>query len=156
MTDKKFTDEEIVRALQQHSQDYDAELKHSPCDDCPVTRSKGCTCIDVMAKGALDIINRQKAEIAWLRDTITGYEKMEEELHENHKTISKSLDDIARMIPVHDQKVRAEAIKEFAERLKETMTTQTTDNINEPCVNIIYYADETIDEIAKELTEGRQ
>lgn len=133
MTDKIYTDEKIIHDLN--------------CYENLGYRSCGY---------AIDLINRQKAEIAWLRDTITGYEKMEEELHENHKTISKSLDDIARMIPVHDQKVRAEAIEEFAERLKETMTTQTTDNINEPCVNIIYYADETIDQIAKELTEGKQ
>ena len=134
MSEKKFTDEQIVKALQQHSQDYDAELKHSPCDDCPVTRSKGCTCIDVMAKGALDIINRQKAEI--------------ERFTEENRRMKK-------YYYTHDyHECHNEAIKEFAERLKETMTTQTTDNINEPCVNIIYYADETIDEIAKELTEG--
>lgn len=107
MTDKKFTEEETVKALEVHS-----DTEESCMGVCPYSGDRRCG--SKMAHDALVIINRQKAEI---------------------------------------ETARAEAIEEFAERLKETMTTQTTDNINEPCVNIIYYADETIDEIAKELTE---
>ena len=93
MTDKKYTDEEIVKALQQHSQDYDAELKHSPCDDCPVTRSKGCTCIDVMAKGALDIINRQKADIEGYRKQSEGeWISVEERLPDNCRAVLVALE----------------------------------------------------------------
>lgn len=51
---------------------------------------------------------------------------------------------------------RAEAIKEFAERLKERCLYETTDNINNPCVKILYDAEETIDDLVKEMTEGSE
>ena len=111
MTDKIYTDEKIIHDLN--------------CYENLGYRSCGY---------AIDLINRQKAEI--------------ERFTEENRRMKK-------YYYTHDyHECHNEAIKEFAERLKETMTTQTTDNINEPCVNIIYYADETIDEIAKELTEG--
>lgn len=46
---------------------------------------------------------------------------------------------------------RTETIEEFQEKLKESTSTQDTDNINEPYVSILYDADDTIDYIAKEL-----
>ena len=49
------------------------------------------------------------------------------------------------------ENARTEAIEEFQEKLKESTSTQDTDNINEPYVSILYYADDTIDYIAKEL-----
>ena len=58
---------------------------------------KGC----IIARNALDLINRQKAEIEFLKqDALTP-------------VVTKIGDEIARR-----QKIKAEAIKEFAERLK--------------------------------------
>lgn len=154
MTDEKYTDEEIVRALECcANNEKDNTCKY--CRECPASYweldDEECDCMHSMYTRSISIINRQKAEIAWLRNTITGYEKMAEESHEYNKTISKLLDDIARMITVHDQKVRAEAIEEFVERLKghivQTCCVVTDD------VDSIY---KEINKIAKELTEGIQ
>lgn len=48
---------------------------------------------------------------------------------------------------------RAEAIKEFAERLKAQCSSETTDNVNNPCVRILYDAEEAIDDLVKEMEE---
>ena len=53
----------------------------------------------------------------------------------------------------NESEIEAEAIKEFAERLKERCIDEITDNINNPCVRILYDAEETIDELVKEMTE---
>ena len=56
------------------------------------------------------------------------------------------------MIEIKEAKV--EAVNEFAERLKARCTDLDTCNINEPTVRILYYAEETIDDVVKEMTEG--
>ena len=129
MSEKKFTDEDIVKALECCDGTYSDYCRRK---NCPYETEGFCT--EELQDDTIALINRQKAEI--------------ERLTEDNRRMKK-------YYYTHDyHECHNEAIKEFAERLKETMTTQTTDNINEPCVNIIYYADETIDEIAKELTEG--
>lgn len=42
------------------------------------------------------------------------------------------------------------AIKEFAEKLQEYYSVQTTDNTNNPFVTVLYDADEVIDNLVKE------
>ena len=78
MIDKKLTDNEIIKALE--------------CCDLPV----GETVLD----GALNLINRQKAEIERLQ-----------------KHIQEGID-LAKQIPEMVALAQAEAIKQFAERLK--------------------------------------
>lgn len=116
MTEHKFTDDEIIRALECCS-------GNGNCKDCPYDKT-GCE----FEKDALDLINRQKAEIERLR-------KYDEE----------------RDIRLHarlKENARAEAIKEFAERLKE----QANRN------DLIYYRvdDTDIDKLVKEMTEGKE
>ena len=76
-----------------------------------------------------DEFNRQKAEI----------ERLKEEKDNLIRTYAEC---------------QAEAVKEFAERLKEGLSYETTDNTNNPCVTVLYDADEAIDDLVKEFTEG--
>lgn len=103
----KYTDEEIIKALELHSNPYE------PCvSKCPYGGGMN-RCGSYMAKDALDLINRQKAEIAFWMDAAANAKK--------------------------------EAVKEFADRLKEELTTGAA-------VMRISTMD-IINEVVKELTE---
>lgn len=58
-----MTDNEIIKALE-CCHDY------SDCGDCSygIFRTKNGLCVDLLHKGALDLINRQKAEIGKLKE----------------------------------------------------------------------------------------
>lgn len=91
MTEHKFTDEEIIKALEccmrgNHCEGY------CPYDD-EYDDFEECT--SKLTKDALDLINRQKAELEDLREIV--------------------FTDRTEAI----KKLKSEAIKEFAERLKE-------------------------------------
>ena len=100
--DKKPTDNEIIKALECCSSG------DSGCEkDCPL--SKECDSPiksgEKIMQSALDLINRQKAEI--------------ERLHKNIdvlRTVNKSQKGLVEMC---EKTAKAEAYKEFAERLKE-------------------------------------
>ena len=87
-----MTDNEIIKALLCH------ESWSAGCDSCPLTMGKACGM--VLARGALDIINRQSVEIE-------RYEKENTVLVENNHILATE----------YAKKAKAEAIKEFAERL---------------------------------------
>ena len=105
MPDKKLTDNEIIKALE-------CCIKAEICDDCktlgcPAYRKEGCYYLlrsdgdfisDELNKDALSLINRQKAEIERLKENLNI------EL-ENYAT-------------EYDNKIKSEAIKEFADRLE--------------------------------------
>lgn len=62
MTERKFTDEEVIRALECCTTSAD-------CEECPYYAHPVCNV--ARSKDALDLINRQRAEIDDLtRDTI--------------------------------------------------------------------------------------
>lgn len=62
MTDKKLTDAEIRKALKCH---FNEELDEEPfqCVDCPLYNDTSPSCTEALKSYALDLINRQKAEI---------------------------------------------------------------------------------------------
>ena len=99
MTARKFTDDEIIKALE-----LCAKLDHSfeECDKCPY---KGeCDTKDGnMPADALALINCQKAEI------------------ENLNIELQAMRGAANSYKMRYETARAEAIKEFAERAKEKM-----------------------------------
>lgn len=118
MTDKKFTDEEIIKAL---------ECCSTPCcecDECPLY-CVGANCSSFeLHRYVLDLINRQKAEIERLK----GWQDVLKA--EKHSLI------------------KAEAHKEFAERLKkrkELFHYLEFSEIEE------YAVDATIDNLLKEM-----
>ena len=105
MTNKEFTDEEITKAV---------ECCSDPCvicDECPLY-CVGANCSSFeLHRYALDLINRQKAEIERLKECPKCVYEYDDEVMEycvqgpcpNFKTV---------------EQIKAEAYKEFAERLK--------------------------------------
>ena len=92
-----MTDNEIIKALED-------EVKSAEYVD-----SYYCNGVDLtLIKSAIDLINRQKAEI--------------EEL----KIENKSLRSAANCYKLHCNETRTEAIKEFADRLKNEINIRTT------------------------------
>ena len=97
MTDNKLTDKEIIKALE-----CCADNQH--CWLC-VLRDREDDCYE-LEKSALDLIKRQQAEIERLTINMNAFGLGMKQEKERADTI------------------RAEAIKEFAERLKEKAHTQ--------------------------------
>ena len=118
MTNKKFTDEEIKSSLE-------VIATTGNCNECKIRNCKWgtCNCSQITANAALDLINRQKAEI------------------ERYKGVIKILEnDVAN--------AKYEAIKEFAERLKHFIIPQKADGYTR---EIVLKRD--IDNLVKEMTE---
>ena len=110
-----MTDNEIIKALECCSD--------SNCHECPI---EGCT--DDIFRNALDLINRQKAEIERLTVDLL---KCSIRLDNLYKTADE---------------IKSEAIKEFAERLKEKLQWDVEfDN------KLVFESD--IDNLIKEMTE---
>lgn len=96
MTDKKFTDREIIKALEYCNAD------RNECDKCVLKRKcESNPFYSVVAEYALEIINRQKAEIKRLNG------KLIHALSELSLTRTSLID------------AKIEAYKEFAERIRE-------------------------------------
>ena len=90
MTDKKFTDEEIIKVLENYIKENEFEYFHSDMmGEYPLIRK------------SLDLINRQKSEI----------ERLQKEVN----IVSIQFQDLQE----RTNEVKAEAYKEFAEKLKE-------------------------------------
>lgn len=106
MTDKKYTDEEIIKALEYCNAD------RNECDKCVLKRKcESNPFYSPVAEYALDLINRQKAEIERLKKCPKCVYEYDGEVTEycvqgpcsNFKTV---------------EQIKSEAYKEFAERLK--------------------------------------
>nr|DAG32069.1 MAG TPA: hypothetical protein [Bacteriophage sp.] len=111
MTYKKFTDEEIIKALEYCSEPC------SDCDECPLYYCAYCSSFG-LHRYALYLINRQKAFI-------------------------ESQNELISKLALVGKNAKAEAYKEFAERLKEKKLQSTTDK--RICTN------EMIDNLLKEM-----
>ena len=93
MLDKKLTDEEIISSLE-------VIATTCNCNECKIRSGKWgtCNCSETTANAALDLINRQKAEIERLRGS----------------TIVSNIMESQRI----KREAKTEAYKEFAEKLK--------------------------------------
>ena len=116
MTDKKLTDEEIKSALEQCASDDEG------CFRCVLQDMHCANCICRLQAESLNLINRQKAEIEKLKSKygkLCEYaEKKELELAEINADISWFREaKISRLAPAIKE-IKAEAYKEFAEKLK--------------------------------------
>ena len=98
MFNKELTDNEIIKALRECANNGYNENCGS-CKNCPYLEMAYLPeeCMTMLAKDALDLINRQKAEIERLQSVVDSFT------------------DIGKMY----SEIKAEAYKEFAERLKE-------------------------------------
>lgn len=93
MIDKKYTDKDIISSLE-------VIATTCNCNECKIRSGKWgtCNCSETTANAALDLINRQKAEIERLRGS----------------TIVNNIMESQRI----KREAKAEAVKEFAEKLK--------------------------------------
>ncbi len=110
-----MTDNEIIKALECCKR----PVGTGGCKDCPLDKDRPCT--TTMIENTLDLINRQKAKIKRLEakceNTQIGYNFARAETEE-FKAINKSL---KADRPFLIANAKAEAVKEFAERLKSLM-----------------------------------
>ena len=119
----KMTDKEIIKALKVCAKNETPFC----CGECELgENNSSCDCVDRLLKLSLDLINRQQAEIEKLNVELVGmrgacnsykmhYDNAKAEI-ENLERVISYLEGVCESTP---DKVRAEAIKEFAERLKE-------------------------------------
>ena len=111
-TNKKLTDEEIISSLE-----VIATTRN--CNECKIRNCKWgtCNCSQITANVALDLINRQNAEIERLKECPKCVYEYDGEVIEycvqgpcpNFKSV---------------EQIKTEAYKEFAERLKNKIKTE--------------------------------
>ena len=123
MSDRKFTDDEVIKALERCND-------NGGCDNCPFDGAYNedeLWCVDELNKATRTLINRQKAEIEAMKIA-------------NEKMYAAS------------KEIAPEAIKEFAERLKEcAYDLRHYDGTKVPVVET-----HCIDNLVKEMTEGEK
>ncbi len=127
MTDTKFTDEEIIKALECH-------IKAEDCEGCEMFG--GCEEI-ILTERVLDLINRQKAEI--------------EKLKKENEILSRNSDNafqegLNERRELFEPEIKAEAYKEFAERLIEEIHLRPTYS-REQDKNVIHIISNLIEEM---------
>lgn len=120
-----MTDAEIIKALECCTN------KGAKCSDCPAFKKVDRSDCKKYFRGAIDLINRQQVEI--------------EEL----KIENKSLRSAANSYKMHFDVARNEAVKEFAERLKEEIDIRPTHS-NEQNKYVCFL----IDNLVKEMASG--
>ncbi len=124
-----MTDNEIIKALECCADEY----IHS-CDYCPF--EKECSGDNLnLVKFALDLINRQKAEI----------EKLDAENDCLVKKLDKQCDEC---VEFNTSQARKKAIKEFAERLKKKMVFETSYLLGIPYYRI---TEKRLNDLVKEM-----
>jgi hypothetical protein len=113
-----MTDNEIIKALECCANHDNVDA----CDDCPCLKGE---CISTTPY-VLDLINRQKAEIERLKSPAVMQIEVSEKI---------------------EKSIKAEAVKEFAERLKEKL------NLNDMVMgsNCAFVEDFQIDNLVKEM-----
>ena len=125
-----MTDEQIIKALEYCCGNitFDSDCSAHGCYQVSLPEDRNGDirwCRQWLMKDALELIERQKAEINELKQKL--------------------------------QQAKSEAIKEFAERLKEEM--QLDDDCNYDCINCHYECKEylpLIDSLVKEMTEVQE
>lgn len=140
MTDKKFTDEKIIKALECCLCD---SLECSQCQKKELDRIE----CDELATKTIDLINRQKAEIERLKECPKCVYEYDGEITEycvqgpcqNFKTV---------------EQIKAEAYKEFAEKLKKELSAyrkKCRNALDNESVFVVDKARQMIDNLLKEM-----
>lgn len=128
MSNKKFTDEEIKSSLE-----VIATTRN--CNECKIRNCKWgtCNCSQITANAALDLINRQKTEIEKLKGS----------------TIVSNIMESQKI----KREAKAEAYKEFAEKIKKSIKENVDEAWHRDDGNGIYDAEYVLDDIDNLLKE---
>jgi sugar-specific transcriptional regulator TrmB len=114
-----MTDKEIIRALECHD---DLSFNRNACKRCPILNHIDCG--SKLAGNALDLINRQQAEIADEKaKKVICADVIRHQKEEIERLIS-NIEAMAQSMPTMAKADRAEAVKEFAERLKKEISKE--------------------------------
>ena len=155
MADKKLTDEEIKSSLE-------VIATTQNCNDCKIRNCKWgtCNCSQITANTALDLINRQQEQ---LEAAANGQETLQKALAEKNAEIERRKNNLFCKVVIDEEKMRniinekvtefelnielikAEAIKEFAERLKQRCSANSDINY--------YILKKRVDNLVKKMTE---
>ena len=145
MTEHKFTDEQIIKALECCKKlDYNFE----ECKQCPY----GGKCYDGDVNFLQDIIDLIKRQRANLQEVITLNSKLEAKNAE-----------LQRLLDFYEEtsgnkKAKAEAIKEFAKQIDEVLNKKRLEYrkyLDVEGVETINYARQIVMDKLKEMTEGK-
>ena len=128
---KKFTDEQIIKALECCSTD----VQENPCPKCAFYNKHRCSTL--MLNAASDIINRQKAEI--------------ERLQNRNKFLEIEYKNQGNLFWARVQTSNLEAIKKFVERVKETSIGLEIGDDKKLKMTVVSTV--AIDNLVKEMTE---
>lgn len=146
MTDKKFTDEEIIKALECCL----ITTTEKACIECPFNKQKLCDKDQwALEKYAIGLINRQKAEIERLKTENKIYIEANRVIGYQRDQRDKEIEELQKQIDgldVRENKIKAEAYKEFAENA----VIRLTDNYNS---EYAHWIDDTIDNLLKEMSD---
>lgn len=134
MTDRKFTDEDIRDSLRYH-----ASRSLARCCQCAYLECNE-NCTELLAKDALDLINRQKADIENLINALCNSTKEFLKLHDEYKEQKAEIEELKirnerqrHAIKVYQiDETKAEAIKEFVgllETVEEVVVTLNDETI---------------------------
>ena len=146
-----MTDDEIIKALE--CCDF-TDIK--ACEECPLYHTFDCSF--VIIDKTLDLVNRQNAEIERLKqknkeycedNRIIAYQR-----NQRDKEI-RALHNQLNGLNFMDKQIKSEAIKEFADRLKDS-ADKTRIKIMET-EKVVFYMDEfKLDSLVKEMTEVQE
>ena len=152
-----MTDNDIIKALERCICKDNNALD---CKSCPYNRMVGSLCIDRTQEDALELINRQKAEIERLENDL---EEMADRLsvllwHATNGKLSKSNYTKEAMICAVDDCIddycrdaEAEAIKEFRGKLWKKLCTRVTPSF---VFDFIRFVEEEMEKEMKEEMVG--
>ena len=104
-----MTDNEIIKAVE-------CCTGNTKCCECPMFRTPNC--MNKAFGYALDLINRQKAEI----ERLEKENKDKERAYTDEYCLRKEWQSKCRDLLEEKQTVKSKSIKEFAEKLKERLT----------------------------------
>lgn len=159
-----MTDNEIIKALDCCS--YGSEFK---CQECPANDCS-LSCDSKLAKKALDLINRQNAEIEKLNVELVGmrgacesykihYDNAQAEIERLQKEKFDSLncqfaEMYATTLKIATEKAKSEAYREFAKRLKWYVTvaeSKPTSRLSYSSLGIVNMIDLVYNELTRNL-----
>lgn len=181
MSERKYTDEEIVKALE-------CCFINRKCTGCPARhREHDDICLRYVGKEALEMFNSPKAEIERLQEVNADLNESLRLAAEANKDLKAEIEELeydrklifdegktwqekanalqveldamrgaANSLKMHYENARAEAIKIFAERLKKSYYDLPTmsDEEGEYDYVCMEALDEFIDNLVAEMTEG--
>ena len=147
MPDKKLTDNEIIKALECCSKPVSEN-----CKECPLC-STDCMEVDI-EKLALDLINRLQEKNSNLTSDLTSLQNNLTSLQAENERLKDHIKEginLAKQLPEMVSLAKAEAYKEFAERLKKEIFFVNIHNCEKAEIKCIDLKPKHIDNLLKEL-----